>query len=135
MTSPKEAETETPTGQLPSTTSGSEQHGAERAVRSEAGSDVQDGFDGEIEYAEIASERFAGVSADVVDLLERMESCYSLDTDLKSGQIPSTEAGELQDQLGCGEIEADIARTSQQHADEPKVEQLIQQMKQSFRRS
>ena len=92
--------------------------------------DVADGFDGDVEPTEqAADQRFAGVSSDVADLLERMESCYSLQTDAKSGAISPNEALELQDQLGCDEIESDISRTLQQHADQPKVAQLIQQMK------
>ena len=97
-------------------------------------SDVADGFEGDMEPTEQASDqRFAGVSSDVADLLERMESCYSLQADARStkagGAISADEALELQDQLGCDEIEADIARTLQQHPDQPKVAQLIQQMK------
>lgn len=91
---------------------------------------VADGFEGGVEQMEQISEtRFAGVSSDVADLLERMESCYSLQADAKSGVISADEALELQDQLGCDEIEADITRTVQQHPDQPKVAQLIQQMK------
>lgn len=96
--------------------------------------DVADGFDGDVEPTEqAADQRFAGMSSDVADLLERMESCYSLQADARStkagGVISADEALELQDQLGCDEIEADIARTLQQHPDQPKVAQLIQQMK------
>ena len=93
-------------------------------------SDVADGFEGDMEPTEQASDqRFAGVSSDVADLLERMESCYSLVPDAKSGAMSADEAGDLQSQLGCDEIESDISRTLQQHADQPKVAQLIQQMK------
>lgn len=93
-------------------------------------SDVADGFDGDMEPTEqVSDQRFAGVSSDVADLLERMESCYSLAADAKSGAMSADEAGDLQSQLGCDEIESDISRTLQQHADQPKVAQLIQQMK------
>lgn len=93
-------------------------------------SDVADGFEGDMEPTEqAADQRFAGVSSDVADLLERMESCYSLVADAKSGAMSADEAGDLQSQLGCDEIESDINRTLQQHADQPKVAQLIQQMK------
>ena len=92
--------------------------------------DVADGFDGDVEPTEqAADQRFAGMSSDVADLLERMESCYSLVPDAKSGAMSADEAGDLQSQLGCDEIESDINRTLQQHADQPKVAQLIQQMK------
>lgn len=92
--------------------------------------DVADGFEGDMEPTEQASDpRFAGVSSDVADLLERMESCYSLAAEAKSGAMSVDEAGDLQSQLGCDEIESDINRTLQQHADQPKVAQLIQQMK------
>ncbi|MFZ3194500.1 MAG: hypothetical protein WA154_15020 [Moraxellaceae bacterium] len=92
--------------------------------------DVADGFDGDMEPTEqVSDQRFAGVSSDVADLLERMESCYSLVADAKSGAMSADEAGDLQSQLGCDEIDSDINRTLQQHADQPKVAQLIQQMK------
>lgn len=92
--------------------------------------DVADGFDGDVEPTEqAADQRFAGVSSDVADLLERMESCYSLVADAKNGAMSADEAGDLQSQLGCDEIESDINRTLQQYADQPKVAQLIQQMK------
>lgn len=120
-----------------------EQPGADSvAVESSAASqqdeqtpvDVTDGFDGDVEPTEqAADQRLAGVSSDVADLLERMESCYSLQNDAKSGAISPNEALELQDQLGCDEIEIDIARTLQQHPDQPKVAQLIQQMKATFK--
>ena len=46
-------------------------------------SDVADGFEGDMEPTEqAADQRFAGVSSDVADLLERMESCYSLVADV-----------------------------------------------------
>lgn len=92
--------------------------------------DVADGFDGDVEPTEqAADQRFAGMSSDVADLLERMESCYSLVADAKNGAMSADEAGDLQSQLGCDEIESDINRTLQQYADQPKVAQLIQQMK------
>lgn len=90
---------------------------------------VDDGFDGGVPTEQASDQRFTGVSSDVADLLERMESCYSLAADAKSGAMSADEAGDLQSQLGCDEIESDINRTLQQHADQPKVAQLIQQMK------
>jgi len=90
---------------------------------------VDDGFDGGVPTEQASDQRFAGVSSDVADLLERMESCYSLAADAKSGAMSADEAGDLQSQLGCDEIESDINRTLQQHVDQPKVAQLIQQMK------
>jgi len=91
---------------------------------------VADGFEDDTEPTEqAADQRFAGVSSDVADLLERMESCYSLAADAKSGEMSAAEAGDLQSQLGCDEIESDISRTLKQHSDQPKVAQLIQQMK------
>ena len=94
---------------------------------------VDDGFDGGVPTEQASDQRFAGVSSDVADLLERMESCYSLAADARSaemsGAMSADEAGDLQSQLGCDEIESDINRTLQQHADQPKVAQLIQQMK------
>lgn len=90
---------------------------------------VDDGFDGGVPTEQASDQRFAGVSSDVADLLERMESCYSLAADAKSGAMSADEAGDLQSQLGCDEIESDISRTLQQHPDQPKVAQLIQQMK------
>lgn len=91
---------------------------------------VVDGFEGGVEQMEPVSDpRFAGVSSDVADLLERMESCYSLQADAKSGASSADEALDLQSQLGCDDIDADITRTLQQHPNQPKVAQLIQQMK------
>lgn len=94
---------------------------------------VDDGFDGGVPTEQASDQRFTGVSSDVADLLERMESCYSLAADARSaetsGAMSADEAGDLQSQLGCDEIESDISRTLQQHADQPKVAQLIQQMK------
>lgn len=104
--------------------------GAGQAEETPVPDTVADGFEGDMEPTEQASDqRFAGVSSDVADLLERMESCYSLAADAKSGAMSADEAGDLQSQLGCDEIESDISRTLQQHADQPKVAQLIQQMK------
>ena len=97
--------------------------------------DVADGFDGDVEPTEqAADQRFKGVSSDVADLLERMESCYSLAADAKVGTISSDEAVDLQDQLGCEDIEADIGNSLKQNTDQPKVAQLIQQMKARFKR-
>lgn len=97
--------------------------------------EVADGFDGDTEPTEqAADQRFKGVSSDVADLLERMESCYSLAADAKVGTISSDEALDLQDQLGCEDIEADIGNSLKQNTDQPKVAQLIQQMKARFKR-